>query len=142
MSTPQELYNAVIWQNDIMRNRYTQMRDSYSTDQRRVGFVVSKIGTFTYVNFILWILYYLLVFLFVIYYMFKGSFTMAYSTRFKVFLLCLFLLFPMIILTLELWVAYIVTRLGTLIFGIPFPREWWTKVPHFSFLYFLPPGVT
>lgn len=138
-SNKEELYNAVLWQNDIMQNQYTVMRDSYSSDERRVEFILSNIAFTTSINYYLWILYYLVV-LFVIYFIFLGKNQSAISMQFKVFLLCLFILYPMIITTVELWIYYIVARLGSLFFGIPFRREVWDNLPKFSFLAIYPPG--
>lgn len=131
MSTSQELYNAVLWQNDIMQNQYTLMRDLYSSDERRVQFIISDIAFLTQINYYLWILYYLVV-LFIIYFIFFGKNQNLLSIQFKVFLLCLFVLYPMFITTIELWVYYIIARVGTLLFGIPFNREIWNQYPKFA----------
>lgn len=140
MSKYQELYNAVLWQNDIMQDQYTVMRDSYSSDQRRVDFIISDIAFITHVNFYLWILYYLVASL-MIYFIFLGKNKSALSMQFKVFLLCSVALYPMIITTVELWLYYIVAKIGTLLFGIPFRSELWDKLPKFSLLAIYPPGV-
>lgn len=128
MSTDQELYNAVLWQNDIMQNQYTTMRDLYSSDQRRVDFILSTLASVTHVNYYLWILYYLVI-LFVVYFIFFGKNQSTLSIQFKLFLLVIFALYPMMITTVELWIYYIFGRLGTLLFGIPFRREYWDNLP-------------
>jgi len=133
----QELYNSVKWQNDIMENQNAKMRDAYSTDQRKVDFLISNIAFYTKINFILWIFFYLVV-LVAIYFAFYGEKRDILSNRFKIFLIILFLLYPMVITPVELSIYYLVDRIYTLIFGMPF-TGYFKNVPEFSLLSALPP---
>jgi hypothetical protein len=141
MSSYKELYDSVKWQNDIMQNQYTVMRDTYSTDTRKVQFMSSDIEFYTRVNYILWIVYYI-VFLFVIYVIFFGKMAAeGYSTQFQFMVLLLFAIFPMIITSVELIVYFLVARIYTLIFSIPYSKvPGKDNTPVFSLLDILPPG--
>ena len=89
-----ELYNSVKWQNDMMDNQQAKMRDMYSTDQQRVKYLLVDMSWYTYLNFILWCIFYILC-LVVIYYTFYGK-ERGFSITIKIIIVFAFLIFPMV----------------------------------------------
>ena len=144
MSTPNktsnlaELYNSVKWQNDMIDNLHAKTRDLYSTDQQRIKYLLADISWYTYVNFFLWIIFYILC-LAVIYYTFYGK-QRGFSIFIKIVIIIAFLIFPMVCTSVELLVYHIGSYLNSIVMGKPYPKMQ-NEAPPFSLLNALPPGT-
>ena len=132
-----DLYNSVKWQNDMVRTERAKMRDQYSTDNQRVMYLNSDIQWWSSLDSFLWWIYHLL-FLAVGYYIFYGK-DRGYSTRTKILILCSFLIYPIVILTLEKWVYELFSFMYALIMGKPYSKIT-EPTPPFSILDAMPPG--
>lgn len=130
------LYNAVLNQNEILEQEITRLNNLYSTNNREAKFTVPKYQWYVRVNFVLWILYYILVVVCLYYLFFRES---ERTTTNKILITLAFLVFPMVIFTLEFFVYRIVKYLVVLFSGIPVKRED-NNVPPFSILDIFPPG--
>ena len=135
----QQQYNSVLWQNEMIQNQTAKMRDIYSTDQQKVKYISVDINGYIYWNFVFWCIYYVLC-LAVLYFLFYGK-DHGFTMYFKIFLLVLFVIYPMIITTIEVWVAGIVRYIGSFVFGRPYPKQTQYETPAFSFLDAMPPGL-
>jgi hypothetical protein len=116
-----DLYNSVQWQNDLI-------------DNQRVMYLGNDIQWWSSLSLVLWIIYYTLV-LAVGYYTFKGT----YTTRAKVLITSAFLVYPMVILTLEKWIYDVLYFIYVLIIGKAYPKSK-EPTPPFSILDAMPPG--
>lgn len=130
------LYNAVLNQNEILEQEITRLNNLYSTNNREAKFTVPKYQWYVRVNFVLWIFYYILVIVCLYYLFFRES---ERTTTNKILITLAFLVFPMVIFTLEFFVYRIVKYLVVLFSGIPVKRED-NNVPPFSVLDIFPPG--
>lgn len=130
------LYNAVLNQNEILEQEITRLNNLYSTNNREAKFTVPKYQWYVRVNFVLWVLYYILVVVCLYYLFFRES---DRTTTNKILITLAFLVFPMVIFTLEFFVYRIVKYLVVLFSGIPVKRED-NNVPPFSVLDIFPPG--
>tara|TARA_Y100000816_G_scaffold116068_2_gene81299 strand:- start:299 stop:721 length:423 start_codon:yes stop_codon:yes gene_type:complete len=130
------LYNAVLNQNEILEQEITRLNNLYSTNNREAKFTVPKYQWYVRVNFVLWVLYYILVVVCLYYLFFRES---ERTTTNKILITLAFLVFPMVIFTLEFFVYRIVKYLVVLFSGIPVKRED-NNVPPFSVLDIFPPG--
>lgn len=130
------LYNAVLNQNEILEQEITRLNNLYSTNNREAKFTVPKYQWYVRVNFVLWVLYYILVVVCLYYLFFRES---ERTTTNKILITLAFLVFPMVIFTLEFFVYRIVKYLVVLFSGIPVKRED-NNVPPFSILDIFPPG--
>ena len=145
MATPstsnniQELYNSVKWQNDLIQTQQSSYAKQYSSDQQRVKYLVNDIGYYTYINFILWVIYYILC-LAVIYFTFYGK-QHGYSLSTKVMIILAFLLYPMLIMTLELWLYGILMYLYSFLVGTAYQKDTAHETPKFDLLNAMPPGM-
>jgi hypothetical protein len=131
------LYNSVRWQNDMVRTENAKMRDQYSTDNQRVVYLNEDVQWWTSLNFFLWSIYYL-AFLAVTYFTFYGK-DRGFSSRTKILILFAFLLYPMVILTLEKWVYDLFHFMYALIVGKAYSKTT-EPTPPFSILDAMPPG--
>lgn len=138
MSEPdyKSLYKAVLNQNEILEQEITRLNNLYSTNNREAKFTVPKYQSYVRVNFVLWVLYYILVVVCLYYLFFRES---ERTTTNKILITLAFLVFPMVIFTLEFFIYRIVKYLVVLFSGIPVKRED-NNVPPFSILDILPPG--
>ena len=134
----QELYNSVKWQNDMIENQQAKMRDMYSTDQQKVRYLISDISWYTYVNFFLWIIFYILC-LAVIYYTFYGK-ERGLSMYVKIVIILAFLIFPMVCTSVELLLYRLGSYINALVMGVAYPKMR-VETPPFSILNALPPGT-
>jgi hypothetical protein len=132
-----DLYNSVRWQNDMVLTESAKLRDQYSTDNQRVVYLNEDVQWWTSLNFILWWIYYL-AFLAVTYFTFYGK-ARGYSTRTKILIVCAFLLYPAVILTLEKWVYDLFQFIYALIVGKAYVKTT-DATPPFSILDAMPPG--
>lgn len=130
------LYNAVLNQNEILEQEITRLNNLYSTNNREAKFTVPKYQWYVRVNFVLWVLYYILVVVCLYYLFFRES---ERTTTNKILITLAFLVFPMVIFTLEFFVYRIVKYLVVLFSGIPVKRQD-NNVPPFSILDIFPPG--
>jgi hypothetical protein len=129
-----DLYNSVQWQNDMIKTESSKMRDAYSTDNQRVLYLGNDIQWWTSLSLVFWIIYYILFFA-VGYFTFNGT----YATRTKVLIIASFLLYPMVILTLEKWIYDVLNFIYVLIIGKAYPKSK-EPAPPFSLLDAMPPG--
>jgi uncharacterized membrane protein YhdT len=136
----QELYHSAKWQNDMIKTQSTKMRDIYSTDQQKVRYLSVDIQNYVFWNFVLWILYYVIS-LVAIYFVFYGKNALYFTRWFKIAIVVLFLLYPMIITSLEILVYGLFTYLYSLITNRPYPKTKQYESPAFSFLDAMPPGT-
>lgn len=109
MSSDQDLYNAVQWQNEILQTSYAKIRDVYSTDNQKTKYLLNNMNWYVYVNFFLWYIYYILS-LAVLYCIFYSK-DRGYSIFVKFLIFVAFLVYPLIISSIEYgildWIYYI-----------------------------------
>jgi len=105
-----------------------QIRDSDSTDQQKVKYLLSDLSYYVYINHILWIIYYLLV-LFAIYCLFYGK-QRGFTTFVKIMILLLFFVYPLIITSLEIVIYDALYYVYALFFGMAYVKT--NNVPTFS----------
>lgn len=137
LSNFKDMYDAVKNQNEIMEVEITRLNNLYSTSGREALFTEPKYQWYRYVNFILWFLYFIVAFIAIYHIYFNNNLKMSFSSK---NLLCVaFLIFPMVVLTLELVIYRMVMYLFSLFSGIPYKPEKNDKPP-FSLLDIMPPG--
>lgn len=132
-----ELYESVKNQNEIISVETTRLENVYSTNNRRAQFTMPKYQWVVYINFFLWFLYYILSG-FCIYLVFYGK-DKQLSRGAKIMTCIAFLVFPMVILTLEIGIYKLLVYLYALISGNPHQPEK-NNTPPFSLLDIMPPG--
>ena len=132
-----ELYESVKNQNEIISVETTRLEDIYSTNNRRAQYTLPKYQWLVYINFFLWCLYYILTG-FCIYLVFYGKESQI-SRSTKIMICIAFLVYPMVILTLEIGIHKFLVYLYALISGNPHQSEKNDKPP-FSLLDIMPPG--
>lgn len=135
----QELYNSVKWQNDLIQTQQSTYAKQYSSDQQKVKYLLGDIGYYTYINFILWIIYYILS-LAVIYFTFYGK-QRGYSVTTKIMIILAFLLYPMLIMTVELWLYRLFSYLYSFLVGTAYQKDTVYETPKFDLLNAMPPGM-
>ena len=135
----QELYNSVKWQNDLIQTQQSTYAKQYSSDQQKVKYLIADISYYTYINFILWVIYYILC-LAVIYFTFYGK-QRGYSTTTKIMIILAFLLYPMLIITLELWLYRLLAFLYSILVGTAYKKDTVHETPTFDILNAMPPGM-
>ena len=97
----EELYKAVILQNNLLEVANVEMNSNISTNQRKSEFVSNK-KTFVYDIYIkLYTVYYILILFFIVFLIFYKK---LWSTYYKIFLIIAGLIYPLIILTAESWI--------------------------------------
>ena len=57
----EKVYEMVKWQNEMMEVESAKLRDQYSTDNARIKHITQDIMGWNQVNFILWLIYYVIV---------------------------------------------------------------------------------
>ena len=57
----EQVYEMVKWQNQMMEVESAKQRDKYSTDNARIKFISQDIMGWNQLNFILWLIYYVIV---------------------------------------------------------------------------------
>src|SRR6056300_528901 len=62
----EDLYNMVKWQNEMIEVESTKLRDQYSTDLERIKHMNNNLLGWNQLNFILWLIYYV-IFLVIVY---------------------------------------------------------------------------
>jgi len=132
-----ELHNAVKNQNEIIDVEVTRLDNLYSTNNREATFTTPKYQRCVYINFFLWIIYYVLA-MFCLYYIFNGK-DQGYTRSTQIMFCILFLVFPMIVLSIELLLYKCIMYLYSLFTGSPYQLEQNNKPP-FSLLDIMPPG--
>lgn len=132
-----ELYNAVNNQNEIINVEITRLDNLYSTNNRGVNFILPKYQWYVHVNFYLWLVYYILVG-YCVYYIFYGK-DHGYARSTKTIFSILFLVFPMVVLSIELLLYRFGSYLYSLFSGNPYSLPKNNKPP-FSILDIMPPG--
>jgi hypothetical protein len=99
MSSDQDLYNAVKWQNEILQTSYSKMRDVFSVDHEKVKYLLDNMSWYVYTNYYLWYIYYI-VSLAVLYCVFYGK-ERGFSIYTKTLIFIAFLVYPLIIASIE-----------------------------------------
>jgi hypothetical protein len=112
---PTQLYHSVKWQNDILENQLTKLRDAYSVDNKKTAFVSSDIEYYIYINGILKMIYYALCIPVVYYTVFGKNTDMVIWLKFIIIFSVLS--FPYIIGPLEYLVLSVVLYFYALIVG-------------------------
>ena len=109
MSSDHDLYNAVQWQNDMLQTSYSKLRDIFSTDNQKVKYLLDNMNWYVYVNYYLWYIYYI-VSLAVLYCVFDGK-DRGFSVYTKVLIFIAFLVYPLVIASIEYgildWLYYL-----------------------------------
>jgi hypothetical protein len=109
MSSDHDLYNAVQWQNDMLQTSYSKLRDIFSTDNQKVKYLLDNMNWYVYVNYYLWYIYYI-VSLAVLYCVFYGK-DRGFSVYTKVLIFIAFLVYPLVIASIEYgildWLYYL-----------------------------------
>lgn len=133
-----DLYNMVKWQNEMIEVESAKLRDQYSTDLERIKHMNNNLLGWNQLNFILWLIYYV-IFLVIVYLLYsKQSEKIVLTKNQKIYLGLGFLLFPFLITSLEILIYNFVVFILSLIRGIPYPK-YGNKQPTLSFLDTLPP---
>ena len=109
MSSDHDLYNAIQWQNDMLQTSYSKLRDIFSTDNQKVKYLLDNMNWYVYVNYYLWYIYYI-VSLAVLYCVFYGK-DRGFSVYTKVLIFIAFLVYPLVIASIEYgildWLYYL-----------------------------------
>ena len=133
-----DLYHMVKWQNEMIEVESAKLRDQYSTDLERIKHMNNNLLGWNQLNFILWLIYYV-IFLVIVYLLYsKQSEKIVLTKNQKIYLGLGFLLFPFLITSLEILIYNFVVFILSLIRGIPYPKHG-DKQPTLSFLDALPP---
>ena len=114
------LYKSVKWQNEMIDVETAKMRDSYSTDNQRSKHMINNIMGWNYLNFYLWIVYYIIVAV-VIYLFVKGN--IEIEKKYKYYISFGLLLYPFLITTIELIIYNFIDFLKSVMIGIPYPKH-------------------
>ena len=133
-----DLYHMVKWQNEMIEVESAKLRDQYSTDLERIKHMNNNLLGWNQLNFILWLIYYV-IFLVIVYLLYsKQSEKIVLTKNQNIYLGLGFLLFPFLITSLEILIYNFVVFILSLIRGIPYPKHG-DKQPTLSFLDALPP---
>ena len=133
-----DLYHMVKWQNEMIEVESAKLRDQYSTDLERIKHMNNNLLGWNQLNFILWLIYYV-VFLVIVYLLYsKQSEKIVLTKNQKIYLGLGFLLFPFLITSFEILIYNFVVFILSLIRGTPYPKHG-DKQPTLSFLDALPP---
>lgn len=80
-------------QNNLIDNQIKEIKDVYSTDNQKVNYQSDKISTLKYINYVLFLIYYVVfAFLIIVLLMYNITFT----KQFKSLLVIIFILFPFV----------------------------------------------
>ena len=133
-----DLYHMVKWQNEMIEVESAKLRDQYSTDLERIKHMNNNLLGWNQLNFILWLIYYV-IFLVIVYLLYsKQSEKIVLTKNQKIYLGLGFLLFPFLITSFEILIYNFVVFIFSLIRGTPYPKHG-DKQPTLSFLDALPP---
>jgi hypothetical protein len=135
----QELYNSVKWQNDMIQTQESVYKKEFSSDNQKVKYLVADISYFTYINFILWVIYYILC-LGVIYVTIYGK-DRGYSRWIKGLIIIAFLVYPFLIITIELGLYSLFSFLYSFMVGSAYKKGGSNEKPSFDLINALPPGT-
>ena len=131
----EKVYEMVKWQNQMMEVESAKQRDQYSTDKARIKFISQDIMGWNQLNFILWLIYYVVVL--AIFYVFYKNENIDLTTKQKIQIGAFFVLYPFLITSLELVVYNFLSFIVSLIKGQPYPKHG-NEQPSFSLLDGLP----
>jgi hypothetical protein len=101
-----DLYNSVKWQNSIIQDQMKKIQDVYSTDKQKIRFLNQDLEWYSYISFILWIIYYFMCFV-MAYFIFFGSKGQYTSMMYKCFMIAFIFLYPVFITPLEMYLINI-----------------------------------
>ncbi len=113
-----DLYNSVKTQNAQIEYELAKMRDEYSTDGQRVKYVESEINGWSSINYILWFVYYI-AFIFVSYYLYENE---EYTGNRKWIYWFMFLLYPFLIISIEIFIYNLFNFLKHFMLATPYPK--------------------
>ena len=91
----EQVYEMVKWQNQMMEVESAKQRDKYSTDNARIKFISQDIMGWNQLNFILWLIYYVIVI--AIFYVFYKNETIDLTAKQKTQIGAFFVLYPFLI---------------------------------------------
>ena len=131
-----DLYNAVLNQNEILEVETTRLNNIYSTNNREAQFTLPKYQFYVRINFFLWLIYYIVVIMCLYYLFFREN---DRSPTNRIVITLMFIVFPMVIFTLEYFSYRLINHVATLFSGTPLKQSQ-NNVPPFSILDILPPG--
>jgi len=117
-NSKRDLYNSVKSQNAQIEVELAKMRDEYSTDAQRVKYIESEITGWVSINYMLWFVYYI-AFIFVSYYLYENQ---DYPNNSKWLYWSMFLLYPFLITTIEIFIYNLFTFLRDFILANPYPK--------------------
>jgi hypothetical protein len=115
MTDYKKLFDSVKWQNEILITQYSKLKDLYSTDDQKVRYLFDYIDFYTTITQIMIWVYYILT-LVAIYAIFMGV-DRGYTTNFKIMLVLLLVIFPLVILPLETFLYWLLRYIYSLITG-------------------------
>jgi len=133
-----DLYNMVKWQNEMIEVESAKLRDQYSTDIQRIKHINNDLLGWNQLNFILWLIYYVIFFVIVYLLYSKQSEKMVLTKNQKIYIGFGFLLFPFLVTSIEILIYNFFIFIISLIQGIPYSKHG-DKQPTLSFLDALPP---
>lgn len=133
-----DLYNMVKWQNEMIEVESAKLRDQYSTDIQRIKHINNDLLGWNQLNFILWLIYYVIFFVIVYLLYSKQSEKMVLTKNQKIYIGFGFLLFPFLVTSIEILIYNFFIFIISLIRGIPYSKHG-DKQPTLSFLDALPP---
>jgi hypothetical protein len=131
----EKVYEMVKWQNEMMEVESAKLRDQYSTDNARIKHITQDIMGWNQVNFILWLIYYVIVL--GIFYLFYQNENIELSSNQKKYIGAFLVLYPFLITSFELIIYNFIVFIASLIKSQPYPKQG-AEQPTFSFLDGLP----
>lgn len=131
----EKVYEMVKWQNEMMEVESAKLRDKYSTDNARIKHMTQDIMGWNQVNFILWLIYYVIVI--GIFYLFYQNENIELSSKQKKYIGAVLVLYPFLITSFELLIYNFTVFIESLIKSQPYPKPG-NEQPTFSFFDGLP----
>lgn len=126
-----KVHNSVKWQNNILTNQLTKLRNAYSVDKKKSEFILKDFEYYLSINSYLNLIFYLFC-LPVIYFTILGKYQERH-VGVKVLIILLFLLFPFYIGPLEYLVLSILLYIYALMIGTVYKTPAYVHPP-FSFV--------
>lgn len=131
MTDPTQLYNSVKWQNDILENQLSKLRDAYSVDNKKTTFLLSDVEYYVSINRIMNIVFYALCIPLIYFILFGKNADMAIWL--KAIIIFTVLIYPYIIGPLEYLILSVLLYFYALIVGSVYKTPTYVHPP-FSFV--------
>jgi hypothetical protein len=90
----EDRYNSVVQQNQLIESQISNLKIEYSTDNQKINFQLEKIGLLNYINYYLFIIYYVLVAISIFLLIFKSP---EISTTYKSLYISLMITAPWVL---------------------------------------------